>query len=61
MKNVEKYEKEISKLVNEDNILHCAIATVAGLREEKLVLIRTAKDVIRNVLSGCIQNTRNRF
>ena len=35
MKNIEKYEKEISKLVNEDNILPCAIATVAGIREEK--------------------------
>ena len=36
MKNIEKYEKEISKLVNEDNVLPCAIATVAGIREEKL-------------------------
>ena len=35
MKNIDKYEKEISKLVNEDNILPCAIATVAGIREEK--------------------------
>ena len=35
MKNFEKYEKEISKLVYEDNILPCAIATVAGIRKEK--------------------------
>ena len=35
MKNIEKYEREISKLVNEDNILPCAIATVAGIRKEK--------------------------
>ena len=35
MKNIEKYEKEISKLVYEDNILPCAIATVAGIRKEK--------------------------
>ena len=35
MKNIDKYEKEISKLVNEDNILPCAIATVAGIRKEK--------------------------
>ena len=35
MKNIEKYEKEISKLVNEDNVLQCAIATVAGIRKEK--------------------------
>ena len=31
MKNIEKYEKEISKLVYEDNILPCAIATVEGI------------------------------
>lgn len=35
MKNIEKYEHEISKLVNEDNVLSCAIATVAGIRKEK--------------------------
>ena len=35
MKNIEKYEKEISHLVNEDNVLSCAIATVAGIRKEK--------------------------
>lgn len=35
MKNIEKYEKDISQLVNEDNILPCAIATVAGIRKEK--------------------------
>ena len=35
MKNFEKYEHKISKLVNEDNILPCAIATVAGIRKEK--------------------------
>ena len=31
MKNIEKYEKEISKLVNEGKPLPCAIATVAGI------------------------------
>ena len=35
MKNIEKYENEISRLVNEDNVLPCAIATVAGIRKEK--------------------------
>ena len=35
MKNIEKYEHEISKLVNEDNVLSCAIATVAGIRKER--------------------------
>lgn len=35
MLNIEKYKKEISELVNEDNILPCAIATVAGIRKEK--------------------------
>lgn len=35
MLKIEKYKNEISKLVNEDNILPCAIATVAGIRKEK--------------------------
>ena len=35
MKNIEKYENEISRLVNEDNVLPCAIATVAGIRKER--------------------------
>lgn len=35
MKNIEKYENEISQLVNEGNSLPCAIATVAGIRKEK--------------------------
>ena len=33
MKNIEKYEKEISKLVNEGKPLSCAIATVAGTKK----------------------------
>lgn len=35
MKNIEKYEKEISQLVNKGGSLECSIATVAGIREEK--------------------------
>ena len=35
MKNIEKYEKEISKLVNEGKPLSCAIATVAGTKKSK--------------------------
>lgn len=31
MKNIEKYEKEISQLVNEVNSIECSIATVAGI------------------------------
>ena len=31
MKNIEKYEKDISKLVNEVNSIECSIATVAGI------------------------------
>ena len=44
MKNIEKYEKEISKLVNEDNVLPCAIATVAGIREEKPCFDQVCKE-----------------
>ena len=35
MKNIEKYEHEISHLVNGGTSLSCAIATVAGIRKEK--------------------------
>lgn len=35
MKNIEKYENEISQLVNKGGSLECSIATVAGIREEK--------------------------
>ena len=35
MLKIEKYKNEISRLVNEDNVLPCAIATVAGIRKEK--------------------------
>lgn len=35
MKNIEKFEKEISQLVNEGDEIECAIATAAGIREEK--------------------------
>ena len=35
MKNIEKYEKEISKLVNEDNALTCSIAIVSGIKKPK--------------------------
>ena len=33
MKNIEKYEKEITEYVNKGGCMNCAIATVAGLRE----------------------------
>ena len=35
MKNIEKYKKEISNLVNKGSSLECSIATVAGIRKEK--------------------------
>lgn len=35
MLNIEKYKKEISQLVNEGDDIECAIATAAGIREEK--------------------------
>ena len=35
MTNIEKYEKEICKLVNEGSSIECAIATVSGKRKEK--------------------------
>ena len=35
MKNIEKFGKEISQLVNKGSSLECSIATVAGIRKEK--------------------------
>ena len=36
MKNFEKYEHQISKLVNEDNTLTCSIAIVAGIKKQNM-------------------------
>ena len=36
MKNIEKYEKGISKLVNEDNSLICSIAVVSGIKKQNM-------------------------
>ena len=36
MKNFEKYEKEISQLLNEGNPLPCAIAIVSGIKKPKM-------------------------
>ena len=35
MKNIEKFEKEITEYVNNGGSMDCAIATVAGIRKEK--------------------------
>lgn len=44
MKNIEKYENEISQLVNEDNSLPCAIAIAAGISEVKHCFDQTCKE-----------------
>ena len=44
MKNIERYEKEISHLVNKGSSLECSIATVAGIREEKPCYDRVCKE-----------------
>ena len=44
MKNIEKYEHEISQLVNEGSSLECSIATVAGIREEKPCFDQVCKE-----------------
>ena len=36
MKNFEKYEHQISKVVNEDNTLTCSIAFVSGIKKQKM-------------------------
>lgn len=44
MKNIEKYENEISQLVNKGGSLECSIATVAGIREEKPCFDQVCKE-----------------
>ena len=36
MKNFEKYEHQISKIVNEDNTLSCSIAIVSGIKKKNM-------------------------
>ena len=44
MKNIEKYENEISQLVNEGDDIECAIATAAGIVKENSCSTRKCKE-----------------
>ena len=44
MKNIDKYEREISQLVNEGNALECSIATVSGKRKENPCFSQECKE-----------------
>ena len=50
MKNIEKYEHEISKLVNEGNDIECAIATAAGIVKENSCSTRKCKECRKECL-----------
>lgn len=50
MKNIEKYEKEISQLVNEGNSLPCAISIAAGIRKEKHCYTQDCKECYKRCL-----------
>ena len=50
MKNIEKYEKEISKLVNEGDDIECAIATAAGIVKENSCSTRKCKECRKECL-----------
>ena len=52
MKNIEKYEKEISKLVNEDNALICSIAIVSGIKKPKMC---SSNDNCSECLKKCLE------
>ena len=52
MKNIEKYEKEISKLVNEDNVLTCSIAIVSGIKKPKMC---SSNDNCSECLKKCLE------
>ena len=52
MKNIEKYEHEISKLVNEDNALTCSIAIVSGMKKQNMC---SSDDDCSECLKKCIE------
>ena len=50
MKNIEKYEHEISQLVNEGDDIECAIATAAGIVKENSCSTRKCKECRKECL-----------
>lgn len=50
MKNIEKYEQEISQLVNEGESLECSIAYVSGISEEKRCFDQTCEECQKKCL-----------
>ena len=50
MKNIEKYEQEISKLVNVGESLECSIAYVSGISEEKRCFDQTCEECHKKCL-----------
>ena len=50
MKNIEKYEREISQLVNEGQSLECSIAYVSGISEEKRCFDMTCEECHKKCL-----------
>ena len=50
MKNIEKYEHEISKLVNVGESLECSIAYVSGISEEKRCFDQTCEECHKKCL-----------
>lgn len=50
MKNIEKYEHEISQLVNVGESLECSIAYVSGISEEKRCFDQTCEECHKKCL-----------
>ena len=50
MKNIEKYENEISQLVNDGDDIVCSIATVAGIIKENSCSTRCCKECQKECL-----------
>lgn len=50
MKNIEKYKKEISQLVNEGDDIECAIATAAGIAEKNSCSTHDCKECQKKCL-----------
>lgn len=50
MKNIEKFEKEITEYVNNGGSMDCAIATVAGIRKERPCYSQACKECRKKCL-----------
>ena len=61
MKNIEKYEHEISQLVNEGDDIQCAIATAAGIVKENSCSTRKCKECRKECLEWMYEDYKEQI